>query len=92
MSQDPQIEQTAQLAGIIGQVGCLTVMIVAFALGAGVFIDNFLDTKPVFTILLMIGSVPVTLYVIVRVSLTAAARAQRSTRDKNKNLEEESKE
>lgn len=65
------------LAGIVGQIGCITVIIIALALGAGIAIDRLLDTKPVFTILFMIGSVPVTLFVTVRVSLMAAARAQR---------------
>lgn len=79
MKQDPQdINQAAILAGVVGQVGCITVLMVALALAAGVFLDRFLDTRPVFTILFMVGSVPVTLYLIVRVSLTAVARAQRA--------------
>lgn len=86
----PDINQTAILASIVGQVGCITVLIVALALGAGVFLDRFLDTRPVFTILFMVGSVPVTLYIIVRVSLTAAARAQRAASAEK--LEEETKE
>lgn len=73
------------LAGIVGQIGCITVIIIALALGAGIAIDRLLDTKPVFTILFMIGSVPVTLFVTVRVSLMAAARAQRlAAKDKPK--------
>lgn len=71
-----QINQTALLAGIIGQVGCITVILVAIALGAGVLLDNLLGTRPVFTILLLVGSVPVTLYLIVRMSLTAVGRLQ----------------
>ena len=71
-----QINQTALLASIVGQVGCVTVVLVALALGAGIRLDNLLTTKPVFTILFLVGSVPVTLYVIVRMSLTATARLQ----------------
>jgi F0F1-type ATP synthase assembly protein I len=71
-----QINQTALLAGIVGQVGCVTVILIAIAFGAGVLLDNLLGTRPIFTILLLIGSVPVTLYVIVRLSLTATARLQ----------------
>ena len=75
MNQDQQqINQTALMASVIGQVGCVTVVLVAIALGAGVFLDNLLGTKPIFTILLLVGSVPVTLYIIVRMSLTAVAR------------------
>jgi hypothetical protein len=77
---DEQINQTAMLAGIIGQVGCVTVIFIGLALGAGLLLDRVLDTRPIFTILFMVGSVPVTLYVTVRISLTAAARAQRIAR------------
>lgn len=72
----PDINQTSLLAGIVGQVGCITIIIIGLALGAGVLLDRFLGTEPIFTILLMVGSVPVTLYIIVRVSLYATARAQ----------------
>ena len=71
-----QINQTAMLASIIGQIGCVTVLIIAIALGAGILLDRFLETRFIFTILLLVGSVPVTLYVTVRVGLMAAARAQ----------------
>ncbi|MGH2537242.1 MAG: AtpZ/AtpI family protein [Candidatus Promineifilaceae bacterium] len=78
MSRNDQITETALLAGIIGQIGCLTVIIIAIALGAGLLVDNFLGTRPIFTILFLVGSVPVTLYVSVRVSLMAVARARRA--------------
>jgi F0F1-type ATP synthase assembly protein I len=77
LTDDEQINETALLAGIIGQIGCITVLLIAIALGVGILLDRFLDTRPIFTILFLVGSVPVTLYVTVRVSLMAAARAQR---------------
>ncbi len=52
-------------------------------MGAGILLDRFLGTSPIFTILFLVGSVPVTLFVTVRVSLMAANRAQRLV-DKNK--------
>jgi F0F1-type ATP synthase assembly protein I len=90
--QDDQINQTAMLAGIVGQVGCITVIIIGMALGGGILLDRFLETKPIFTILFMVGSVPVTLFVTVRVSLMAAARAQRMAEQAKakKKAEEES--
>ena len=77
MIQDDQINQTALLASIVGQIGCITVIIIALALGGGILLDRFLDTRPIFTILFIVGSVPITLFVTVRVSLMAAARAQK---------------
>jgi magnesium-transporting ATPase (P-type) len=71
-----QINTNALLASVVGQVGCLIVFIVFIALGAGLALDKFLGTKAIFTVLLMVGSVPVALYLTVRLSLTAVNRAQ----------------
>ena len=49
------------LAAVAGQVGCLTTVIIVAALLAGLFIDSRLDTRPTFTIILTVLSVPVTL-------------------------------
>ena len=71
-----QINTSALLASVVGQVGCLIVFIVFIALGAGLLLDRLLGTTAVFTILFMVGSVPVALYLTVRLSLTAMNRAQ----------------
>lgn len=71
-----QVNQPALFAGVVGQVGCITVIVIGLALGAGMLLDKYLGTNSIFTVLLMVGSVPVALYVTVRVSLTAAARIQ----------------
>lgn len=77
MSKSQQdINTQALLASVVGQVGCLIVFIVFIALGAGLALDKFLSTKALFTVLFMVGSVPVALYFTVRLSLTAVNRAQ----------------
>ena len=62
------------LAGFAGQVGCITLLIVFGALFGGLWLDGFLHTKPLFTIVLLIGSVPVTIFVMFRVALSAVAK------------------
>jgi F0F1-type ATP synthase assembly protein I len=52
------------LAAVAGQVGCLTTIIVVGSLIAGLFLDSRLDTRPTFTILFVVLSVPVTLAVM----------------------------
>ncbi len=49
------------LAAVAGQVGCLTTLIVVVALLVGMFIDSRAGTRPTFTILLVVISVPFTL-------------------------------
>jgi hypothetical protein len=90
-----QLEQTAHLVGQVGQIGCTTgiisILIIGLAFGAGRLLDNWLDTGGVFTVLFLVGSFPVTLYVIVRVSLAAARKMQppaSRTGSETKNSEE----
>jgi len=75
-----QFDQTARVAGLVGQIGCVTgfaaMIIIAVAFGVGQLLDNWLGTGGIFSILFLVGSFPVTLYVIVRISLMALKRAQ----------------
>lgn len=45
-----------------GEVGCLTLFIVIVALVAGLWLDRTFGTKPVFTLLLLLGSAPISLF------------------------------
>ena len=49
------------LAAVAGQVGCLTLLIIIVTLFGGLWLDSQLDTKPLFTVLLLVGSIPVTI-------------------------------
>ena len=81
MSQNnQQFDQTARVAGLVGQIGCVTgfaaIIIIAVAFGIGRLLDNWLGTEGIFTVLFLLGSFPITLYVIVRISLMALKRVQ----------------
>jgi uncharacterized Tic20 family protein len=62
------------LASVTGLVGCLTLVIVIAALIFGLWLDGYFDTKPIFTLILIIGSVPVTLVVMFMVVNAATKR------------------
>ena len=49
------------LAAVAGQVGCLTLVVIFLSLFAGLWLDNQFQSRPLFTILLLVGSVPVTI-------------------------------
>jgi len=88
-----QYAMNLTLASIAGQVGCLTLVIIFVALFAGLWLDNYLDTKPLFTIVLLIGSVPVTLFLMFRVVRVATSRIkpiQKSDNNKTPIPEEDS--
>ena len=83
MSQDPNLRRTAELTNMVGQVGCVTgmvaLLIIGVAFGAGWFLDDFLgNERKIFTVIFMLGSFPVTLYAMVRISLWMVGRAQAS--------------
>jgi F0F1-type ATP synthase assembly protein I len=64
------------LAAVAGQVGCLTVVIIALALLAGLWLDNQFGTRPLFLVGLLLASVPVTLITMFWVVRQATSRIQ----------------
>ena len=62
------------LATVVGQVGCFTPIILLGALFAGLWLDRQFETKPLFTILFIVGSAPVSIYVLYRIVRTATAK------------------
>jgi hypothetical protein len=72
-------------ASVAGQVGCMTVVVLLGALLLGMWLDSLAGIKGVFTIGLLLASVPVSLYLVTRMALRAAAaiRQEPSTDEKN---------
>jgi F0F1-type ATP synthase assembly protein I len=61
---------------MIGQVGCLTLAIILVSVLGGLWLDNTLGTKPVFTLALLIGGIPVSVIVMLTVARRTLARLQ----------------
>ncbi len=68
-------------------VAGLTLVVIFVALFAGILLDRLLNSKPLFTIILTIASIPVTIYATFRVVKAATNRIQPAA--KKENLEEE---
>ena len=49
------------LAGAAGQVGCVTLVIIIAAVLGGLWLDARFQTRPIFTLILLIASIPVSL-------------------------------
>jgi F0F1-type ATP synthase assembly protein I len=54
-----------------GQVGCATLFIVFLSLFVGIGLDKLLGTKPVFTLILILGSAPLSLYLTYHLAMRA---------------------
>jgi O-antigen ligase len=61
-----------------GQVGCVTLIIVLLALFGGLALDKVLDTKPLFTIVLLVGSAPLALFLTFWIAMRAVKDLQKT--------------
>jgi F0F1-type ATP synthase assembly protein I len=68
-------------------VASLTLIIIFVALFAGILLDRLINSKPLFTIVLTIASIPVTVYATFRVVKVASSRIK--SVEKKVNSEEE---
>jgi hypothetical protein len=84
MAQEGPTPDTAQhqqallkaMLGVVGRVGCFTLLIILVATVAGLWLDNQFQTRPWFTLGLILVSVPVTFIMVLRVVLSQAPRIQ----------------
>ncbi|KAA3653640.1 MAG: hypothetical protein DWQ04_35045 [Chloroflexi bacterium] len=85
------------MANLVGQVGCVTgmlaIIIIGIAFGAGWFIDDLMGNERRFvTMFFMLGSFPITLFAMVRISLMMVQRAQSRVNALQKNSNDSEKE
>ena len=59
---------------MIGQVGCLTLVIILASVFGGLWLDNTFGTKPVFTLVLLFAGIPISVLVMLVVARKTLAR------------------
>lgn len=59
---------------MIGQVGCLTLIIILASVFGGLWLDNLFGTRPVFTLALLFAGIPVSVIVMLVVARRTLAR------------------
>jgi F0F1-type ATP synthase assembly protein I len=77
------------LATVIGQVGCLTPIILIGALFAGLWLDKVFTTRPFFTILFIVVSAPVAVVALIYIVRKSTARLKPISTNTAKSFEEE---
>ena len=94
MSQNSNLNHTIKVTNLVGQVGCLTgivaLVIIGVAFVAGRFLDNYFGTQGVFTVIFLLGSFPITLFAMVKISLHLVAKAQKELNSSQEKKEEQS--
>jgi len=76
-------------AAVAAQAGCWTLGIVLIALFAGLFLDSQFQVRGPFTIGLVLLSIPLSLFVMLRVALGAIRRIQPPPKENHEPKEEE---
>jgi MFS-type transporter involved in bile tolerance (Atg22 family) len=66
---------SARITGILLAGGCLTVVLILGAVFLGVWLDRALGTKPAFTLLMLFGSMPFSLYLIYQLGMRSVKGA-----------------
>ncbi len=69
-------------------VAGLTLVVIFGALFAGLLLDKVLNSKPLFTILLIVASIPLTIFLTFRVVKAASSRLQNPPAANKEKLEE----
>ena len=74
-----------------GQIGCVTLVVVLLAAFGGIWLDNFLGTKPFLTIVLILGAAPLSLFLtyIMAVRAINKVNPQPAENTKNATLKED---
>jgi F0F1-type ATP synthase assembly protein I len=64
---------------LVGQMGCLTLLIIFLTVLAGVWLDNNFHTKPVFTLVLLLAGIPLSVISMVFVGRKTLAKLRSKT-------------
>jgi len=72
------------LVVMIGQVGCLTLVIILASVFGGLWLDNTFGTKPIFTLVLLFAGIPVSVLVMLTVVRKTLARLKDKAENESK--------
>jgi F0F1-type ATP synthase assembly protein I len=72
------------LVVMIGQVGCLTLVIILASVFGGLWLDKTFGTKPIFTMVLLLAGIPVSVFVMLTVARKTLARLKDKAENESK--------
>jgi len=71
---------------MVGQVGCLTLVIILAALFGGLWLDSTLGTKPIFTLILLLAGIPISVVVMLYVARRTLDRLRSQSGSKKEEI------
>lgn len=72
------------LVVLIGQVGCLTLVVILASVFGGLWLDKTFGTKPIFTLVLLFAGIPVSVLVMLTVARKTLARLNAKAENESK--------
>ncbi len=78
--QKYQLQRSANLAaaGLAGQIGCVIPVIILGSVLLGLWLDKMFDTGKLITLIAVLGSLPVSIYLTFRLAMRAVKDINRS--------------
>ena len=73
------------LVVMIGQVGCLTLVIILASVFGGLWLDKVFGTKPVITLVLLFAGIPLSVFAMVTIARRTLARLKSKTESSDTN-------
>jgi hypothetical protein len=70
------------ILSVMLQVGVVTLLIVLVSVFGGLWLDNKFDTKPLFTAILVLSGIPITIVVLYRIARGTIARITKPEENK----------
>ena len=75
--------------GVMNRVAIVVILIIGVSLGLGLLLDKWLETDRLFTLLFILGSIPLTLTAVYKISMATVSRIQADAELQNDKSEEE---
>jgi F0F1-type ATP synthase assembly protein I len=69
---------------MVGQVGCLTLVIILLSVWGGLWLDNTFHTKPIFTLALLLAGIPLSVIAMLFMARRTLARLKAQSKSKTK--------
>jgi F0F1-type ATP synthase assembly protein I len=65
------------LVVMVGQVGCITIVVILASVFGGLWLDETFGTKPVFTLILLFAGIPLSVFLMLYAARKTLARLQK---------------
>ena len=65
---------------LVGQVGCITLVVILLSVRLGLWLDDYFQTRPIYTLVLLFAGIPLSVWLML---LVARRTLKRLTRDQD---------